>query len=270
MLGISPSVHRFSRTTGTSGHSHFDRGTSYAKSISCPLHPILDTPMTGNCCFKCTTRIGSHSTQNRDLEPIGLPTIRRIFRYLPPASFHAIRMKTHPALKPAKLLALTVGVILFATGATTAQQPPPQIPSALKTADGWRWPLAGEPRIAEPFDKPAENWLPGHRGVDLAAAEGDKVFAPQRGQVTFASRIVDRPVMVIDHGNGFKTSLEPVTSEAEVGDWVAAGAHVGTVSTGAHCSSRCIHWGVRLNGEYIDPVLLIRDMRPSILLPLEQ
>ncbi|WP_334121655.1 M23 family metallopeptidase [Glutamicibacter sp.] len=173
-------------------------------------------------------------------------------------------------LRITRLLMVTVSVALASFGMAPLHQSAPLVPVALSTSNGWRWPLAGEPKIVEPFDKPAENWLPGHRGVDLGASEGDRVFAPRQGKITFASTVVDRPVMVIDHGNGFKTSLEPVSAEVKVGDWVQAGAHVGNVATGAHCSSRCIHWGVRLNGEYIDPVLLIRDLRPSILLPLNQ
>ncbi|WP_404289881.1 M23 family metallopeptidase [Glutamicibacter arilaitensis] len=132
----------------------------------------------------------------------------------------------------------------------------------------WRWPLAGEPKILNAFDKPAEKWSAGHRGVDLAAVEGTQVIAPNRGRITFLGVVVDRPVLVIDHGYGFKTSLEPVTSELSVGSWVESGAKLGTVAKGAHCSGRCIHWGVRLDGEYIDPALLIEDLRPSILLPL--
>lgn len=153
---------------------------------------------------------------------------------------------------------------------TDAEPQQVQIPAALAATNGWRWPLAGEPAILAPFDKPEKNWLPGHRGVDLAASAGDAVFAPQRGRVSFASVIVDRPVLVIDHGSGFKTSIEPVSAEVSVGDWVEAGTKVGQAASGAHCSGRCIHWGVRLDGEYIDPVLLIRDMRPSILLPLNE
>lgn len=132
----------------------------------------------------------------------------------------------------------------------------------------WRWPLAGEPKVLNAFDKPAEKWSAGHRGVDLAAAEGAQVIAPNRGRVTFTGVVVDRPVVVIDHGYGFKTSLEPVTSELPAGSWVESGAKLGIVSAGAHCTGRCIHWGVRLDGEYIDPALLIEDLRPSILLPL--
>ncbi len=168
---------------------------------------------------------------------------------------------------------LLVLALTFGSSAASASTGPSQSlakPAALSTAAGWRWPLAGEPKILEPFDKPAQNWLPGHRGVDLGASEGTKVSSPQRGKVTFASTVVDRPVVVIDHGGGFKTSIEPVTATVKVGAMVNAGDQVGTVATGAHCSGRCIHWGVRLEGEYIDPTLLVRDMRPSILLPLHE
>lgn len=176
-------------------------------------------------------------------------------------------MKTNRYLNLLLVLALSLGLSTASSNASILTRTPQ--PSALSTTAGWRWPLAGEPKILEPFDKPAENWLPGHRGVDLAAAQGTKVYAPQRGKVTFASTVIDRPVIVIDHGGGLKTSIEPVTATVKVGTIVRSGAPVGTVATGAHCSGRCIHWGVRLNGEYIDPTLLVRDMRPSILLPLK-
>lgn len=139
--------------------------------------------------------------------------------------------------------------------------------SVLSVDNGWRWPLGGEPKILEEFDKPEQRWSAGHRGIDLAAGQGDEVRAPNRGRITFASTVVDRPVLVIDHGYGFKSSIEPVSLDLEVGAWVEAGAHLGTVASGAHCNARCIHWGVRLDGEYIDPALLIEDLRPSILLP---
>lgn len=201
-----------------------------------------------------------------DLQPIDLPTIRSSGC---PRSMHRVdpeKMKIKYLFAGLQVLLLAFSVPPAATASTPSQQVQEQ--SALETANGWRWPLAGSPAIVAPFDKPEKDWLPGHRGVDLAASAGADVFAPQRGRVTFASVIVDRPVLVIDHGYGFKTSIEPVTAEVSVGDWVEAGATVGQVATGAHCSGRCIHWGVRLDGEYIDPVLLIRDMRPSILLPL--
>ncbi|WP_313811534.1 M23 family metallopeptidase [Glutamicibacter sp.] len=171
-----------------------------------------------------------------------------------------------------QLVLALIQVFLLGAGSSAASTPTPALPQSvpgrLTESAGWRWPVKGEPKILDPFDKPEQRWAAGHRGIDLAADEGDEVLAPHRGRVTFRSTVVDRPVIVIDHGAGFKTSIEPAASDLEVGAWIEAGAKIGTVANGAHCSQRCIHWGVRLNGEYIDPALLIKDLRPSILLPL--
>lgn len=135
-------------------------------------------------------------------------------------------------------------------------------------SQSWNWPLAGQARVLAPFDGPAQNWLPGHRGVDLAAGPGTEVLSPQAGVVSFRGMVVDRPVLVIDHGRGFKSSFEPVISDLAVGSVVSTRQVIGVVADGAHCSGRCLHWGVRLDGAYIDPALLIKDLRPSVLLPL--
>ena len=154
-----------------------------------------------------------------------------------------------------------------------ALSPPAAPPAPARLVPGftqpWHWPLAGEAQILRPFDGPVQDWLPGHRGVDLSASDGTSVLAPQAGVVTFRGVVVDRPVLVIDHGQGFKSSFEPVSSDLSVGETVAHRQLVGEVSSGAHCSAVCLHWGVRLNGQYIDPALLIEDLRPSILLPLD-
>lgn len=224
-------------------------GHTYDKKLLCPVYYTPPGPW--------------HAAVG-DLQPMCLPTTRTILSHFGENPAHAGQMKTVLALLVLHLLLL--GIVLPAASAAV----PDELPAAhsmLAAADGWRWPLDGKPSLIGPFDKPAENWLPGHRGVDLAAAPGQTVRAPQRGRVAFASMVADRPVLVIDHGGGFRTSLEPVAATAEVGEWVETGAAVGTVATGAHCSQRCVHWGVRLDGEYIDPTLLIRDMRPSILLP---
>ena len=174
-------------------------------------------------------------------------------------------MKKHLLLATIQAIALVASLTSSPASVPTLPQTPTQM---LRQESGWSWPTAGEPRILVPFDKPEQRWSSGHRGIDLSADEGDQSYAPNKGRVTFRSTVVDRPVIVIDHGSGFKTSLEPAESDLSVGTWVEAGSKIGTVSTGAHCSNRCLHWGVRLDGEYIDPALLIKDLRPSILLPL--
>ncbi len=118
------------------------------------------------------------------------------------------------------------------------------------------------------FDPPEKPWLSGHRGVDLQAAyDGAPVTAPAAGKVSFVGFVVDRPVVTIDHGNGLRSSFEPVESTLRTGDAVAEGAMVGRVLSGHCASTPCIHWGVRRGDEYLNPLAFVMDLRPSILLP---
>ncbi|UXM93732.1 M23 family metallopeptidase [Paenarthrobacter sp. JL.01a] len=133
----------------------------------------------------------------------------------------------------------------------------------------WSWPLSPRPTVLRAFDPPDKPWLSGHRGVDLGpTSDGGPVTAPSDGVVAFAGVVVDRPVLTIDQGNGLKSSFEPVTSDLKQGDHVVKGQTVGTVQPG-HCGSiTCLHWGVRRDGEYVNPLGFVADLRPSVLLPL--
>lgn len=133
----------------------------------------------------------------------------------------------------------------------------------------WQWPLQPRPPVLRNFDPPPRPWLSGHRGVDLGAADdGAKVASPADGTVTFAGTVVDRPVLTIDHGNGLRSSFEPVESPLNKGTRVVAGQAVGVLRTG-HCGTTpCVHWGVREDEDYVNPLKFVMDLRPSILLPL--
>lgn len=111
--------------------------------------------------------------------------------------------------------------------------------------------------------------MSGHRGVDLAAAhDGVPVTSPEAGTVSFAGLVVDRPVITIDHGNGLRSSFEPVESPLTAGDVVAKGEVIGTLLPG-HCGTvACLHWGVRRGDEYVNPLEFVLDLRPSVLLPV--
>ncbi|MDR6637726.1 M23 family metallopeptidase [Paenarthrobacter nitroguajacolicus] len=134
----------------------------------------------------------------------------------------------------------------------------------------WSWPLAPKPSVLRTFDPPDKPWMSGHRGVDLGPApDGGQVTSPADGVVTFAGVVVDRPVLTIDHGDGLRSSFEPLTSGLKPGDAVRKGQALGTVEPG-HCGSvTCLHWGVRRGEDYVNPLDFVQDMRPSVLLPLE-
>lgn len=131
----------------------------------------------------------------------------------------------------------------------------------------WKWPLSGMQAIAVPYRAPAHEFGSGHRGVDIGAAVGAEVTAPAGGIVAFRGTVVDRPLITIQHPGGLVSTLEPVMSQFAPGDAVAAGQSIGTVSTGGHAAIRTMHLGVRLDGEYINPMLLFGPIERSILLP---
>lgn len=130
----------------------------------------------------------------------------------------------------------------------------------------WQWPLAPTPEVVRPAQLPAEPWLPGHRGVDLAAAAGSPVLAAGAGTVSFAGVVVDRGVVVVTHG-ALRTTYEPVDPLVARGDAVVAGAPLGVLSAApVHCAPRsCLHWGLRRGEVYLDPLLLIRPGRARLL-----
>ncbi|GAB4084936.1 hypothetical protein GCM10028784_15660 [Myceligenerans cantabricum] len=123
--------------------------------------------------------------------------------------------------------------------------------------------------VVRGFEPPASRWGAGHRGVDLATAHGAEVRSPGPGTVTFTGDVAGRGVVVVTHGDGLRSSLEPVTSAVPVGARVAAGESVGTVGPAGsgHCAPEaCVHWGVRRGERYLDPLSLSRPDRPVVVL----
>ncbi|MDQ0676419.1 murein DD-endopeptidase MepM/ murein hydrolase activator NlpD [Pseudarthrobacter siccitolerans] len=95
-----------------------------------------------------------------------------------------------------------------------------------------------------------------------------QVTSPAPGTVSFVGVVVDRPVITIDHGNGLRSSFEPVESTLAAGSVVAAGQPIGTLLAGHCAAASCVHWGVRRGDDYVNPLQFVMDLRPSILLPL--
>ena len=123
------------------------------------------------------------------------------------------------------------------------------------------WGLTGVAPLPGPvvrgFDPPDEDWLPGHRGVDLLAAPGTDVVAAAAGTVTFAGPVAGRGVLVVEHGD-LRTTYEPVTPLVRVGDQVAAGQTIGRLDDGHPCpGGTCLHWGLKRGEEYLDPLSLL-------------
>lgn len=126
----------------------------------------------------------------------------------------------------------------------------------------WRWPLLPAPRVVRAFDPPAQPWLAGHRGVDLAAVPGQPVLSAGTGVVVFAGPLAGRGVVSVEHG-GIRMSYEPVVPLVAAGDPVIVGQPVALVAPlPGHCGVRtCLHWGafvtLSVPRRYIDPRVLV-------------
>ncbi|MCU1404413.1 MAG: family metallopeptidase [Glaciihabitans sp.] len=147
--------------------------------------------------------------------------------------------------------------------ATTAQQPP------FSSSDPqWLWPTTNPRVILREFAAPATRFGAGHRGMDI---EARMVVAPADGVVHFSGNIFGRGVLSIEHNNGLLSSYEPVISSLVKGEPVHRGQVVAEVAPPTtHCDVGCLHFGVRLDGEYVSPMNFFGLIPRSILLPSRQ
>jgi murein DD-endopeptidase MepM/ murein hydrolase activator NlpD len=127
------------------------------------------------------------------------------------------------------------------------------------------WPLRPRPAVAREFDAPSPNWNPGHRGVDLAGAPGQPVYAAGAATVVFAGVLAGRPVVSLAHPGGLHTSYEPVRAVVRVGQLVTDETVIGELVAG-HVGCRaaaCLHWGAMWGSasgaDYVDPLGLLKS-----------
>ena len=147
------------------------------------------------------------------------------------------------------------------------------LPGAPTAAGSTRAELVEQGLLVRAFIDPGTRWGAGHRGIDLAATSGAEVVAPRAGFVSFVGVVVDRPLVVLTHPDGRRSTLEPVVSDLVVGTTVNAGDRLGTVAddVSTHCApAQCLHWGVRMVEAYLDPLTLLGVYESVVLLPLRQ
>lgn len=117
--------------------------------------------------------------------------------------------------------------------------------------------------VIEAFSPAQHNWLPAHRGVDLAARPTDTIRAVRAGSIVVAKNVAGRPVLVLK-SRGVRFTFEPVTTRVAVGTLVRRGDAIGTVGSGGHCDGRCVHWGAKIGDRYVDPLGLLPRGSPVL------
>ncbi|CAM3521861.1 M23 family metallopeptidase [Parendozoicomonas haliclonae] len=106
-----------------------------------------------------------------------------------------------------------------------------------------------------------------HTGVDLRAAEGTPVQAPQRGIVRMAqNNWYTGGHLILDHGLGITTSYFHL-SELLVnpGDEVKAGQLIAKTGATGRVTGPHLHWGVHIQGVPVNPLKFVEDLNAFFL-----
>jgi murein DD-endopeptidase MepM/ murein hydrolase activator NlpD len=135
----------------------------------------------------------------------------------------------------------------------------PLSPGALGPGAGgtWAWPVVGP--VIRGFDPPDEPYGAGHRGIDIATAFGTPVHAPEAGVVSFAGKVGGELYVTIDHGGGVQSTCSWLSAIAvRKGDVVARGQAIGATGRGhPNATVPHLHFGVRVDGVYVDPLTFL-------------
>lgn len=151
-------------------------------------------------------------------------------------------------------------VLLASVPARAGTAGAPGVPGVPGAAGDWTWPVVGP--VIRSFDPPANAFGPGHRGIDIAAPIGTPVVAPAPGNVTFAGAVAGELFVTVDHGGGLVSTYSWLSAIlVRKGDAVQEGVVLALSGSGhAGVVPPHLHFGVKRDGSYVDPL--------SVLAPL--
>ena len=140
---------------------------------------------------------------------------------------------------------------------TPVLAPTPMYAPLLPGAGTWLWPVQGP--IIGAFEPPETPFGAGHRGIDIAAPFGTQVVAPDAGVVAFAGKVGGELFVTLDHGAGVTSTYSWISAAlVRKGDVVARGATIARTGRGHPGSAVShLHFGVRRDGVYLDPMAFL-------------
>ena len=132
--------------------------------------------------------------------------------------------------------------------------------------DGITLPVNGE--ILQTYsDEPQYNRIMGdwrtHNGIDIAADEGTEIRCAADGEVKSCSSTVYGTEVVVSHSGGYET----IYSQLEAADGICEGKNLRsgdvigkiTAPSGEDVSAAHVHFGVKKDGSYVDPVSALNN-----------
>ena len=112
--------------------------------------------------------------------------------------------------------------------------------------------------VVDPFRPPAHIGAPGNRGLEYGNFPGAVVSAAADGFVLFAGPVGGTHAVTIEHWDGLNTTY---TGLAEL--WVEANVQVFQRASLGIANGH-LHFGARVNGQYLDPQILLDASRPTV------
>ena len=110
--------------------------------------------------------------------------------------------------------------------------------------------------IERSFEGPDSRWGPGHRGIDYAVPSGAWVRSAAAGTISFAGRVPGGFAVTVGHGIELETTYSILSEVAvEEGDVVGEGAWLGRTRYAHPGGGHALHFGLKLGGRYVDPML---------------
>ncbi len=119
------------------------------------------------------------------------------------------------------------------------------------------WPTTST-RITSDYGDTSDRSSP-HKGVDIGAVKigvwGDPIYAADSGTVTIATLNATAGNWIwIYHGDGlYSVYMHCASLKVSVGDTVTKGQVIATMGSTGNSNGAHLHFGVRLNGSYVNP-----------------
>ena len=104
-----------------------------------------------------------------------------------------------------------------------------------------------------------------HNGVDFRAPVGKPIYAANAGVVKLAKRLFfSGNIIIVDHGTGIFSNYAHLSRvDVEPGQHIEKGQPLGLSGATGRVSGPHLHWGLKVNGIYVDPLQFV-DLIASI------
>ena len=127
---------------------------------------------------------------------------------------------------------------------------------------GLIWPLPSSNRITSRFgkrSKPTKGASSYHQGIDIGASTGEKVIAAASGEVVISKYSYSGGnYIMISHGSQIYTVYMHLSKRSvNEGDTVVLGQKIGEVGSTGYSTGPHLHFGIRKNGQYVDPLTFV-------------